>query len=163
MSIDFQITALPADRFDYWRTMSDAELRQHSAQWVVADSDTGYPCRVSLEDARTGERVLAIPFSHHEADSFYRASGPIFIREQAQTARIALNIIPSFLMPRMISARAYDRRGMMLKADAITGDRLGQVLNQFFSDPAVINVHLHNARTGCYLCQAERAEHSQST
>ena len=70
--------------------LSDEELHERSAQWLVADAKPGYPCRVTLEDAEIGERVLAVPFIHHDVQSPYRASGPVFVRESAQTAKPAV-------------------------------------------------------------------------
>ena len=38
--------------------LNDKELASHQAKGVIVDEEPGYPCRVSLEDAKIGERVL---------------------------------------------------------------------------------------------------------
>lgn len=156
MSVRFQVSALHADEFARWWTMSEAELKQHGAKCLLADSDSGYPCRVSLEDASCGESVLAVPYKHHDVDSFYQSSGPIYVRKQALTAYPETNSIPAFLSKRLISLRAYDDSAWMRHADAIPGVQLKQQMLQLFSDPVFTYVQLHNARTGCYLCEAKR-------
>lgn len=156
MPVNFQILALNTDEFTRWWAMSDAELKQFGAKRLLADSDTGYPCRVSLEDASKGEQVLAITYKHHEVDSFYQSSGPIYVRKRVSTAYPAINSIPAFLNKRLISIRAYNEKAYMRYADAVSGEQLKQEMLRLFSDPVITYVQLHNARTGCYLCQAMR-------
>jgi len=55
---------------------NNEELKLLDAAWITVDTEPGYPCRVSLSDAKVGERVLAVSFSHYNVNSPYRASGP---------------------------------------------------------------------------------------
>jgi hypothetical protein len=97
MTHSFQLIALPIERFSPLLTLSDEELAAHGARRLVADEKPGYPCRVSLVDADPGERVLAVSFTHHDVDSPYRASGPIYVRAAARTASPEVNEIPAML------------------------------------------------------------------
>src|SRR5207244_12139960 len=85
-STRFRISALPLQLFTSFFAMDDRELAEHGASRCVADQKPGYPCRVSLVDAEPGERVILLPFEHHDVCSPYRASGPIFVREEARQA-----------------------------------------------------------------------------
>ena len=106
MSVNFRLEPLLKDDFLPLFTLSDAELHERSAKWLVADSKPGYPCRVTLADAEIGDRVLAVSFIHHDVQSPYRASGPVFVREIGQTASLAINEIPIMFNHRLLSLRA---------------------------------------------------------
>ncbi len=121
MSANFLLEPLRIEEFISFFKLSDEELRKLSALWIVADKKPGLPCRVSLADAEVGERVLAIPFTHHDVQSPYRASGPVFVREFAKTANLAVNEIPAMLRHRLLSVRAYDSDNMMVDAQVIQG------------------------------------------
>ena len=86
MSSDFIIQALPMEMFSPLLPLSDEELTLQKVMWLDVDSEPGFPCRVSLTDAKVGERVLAFSFEHHDVNSPYRSSGPIFVREHARRA-----------------------------------------------------------------------------
>lgn len=127
------------------------------AKRYVADRNPGFPCRVSLQDAAPGERLLLIPFTHQSADSPYRASGPIFIREAARQASLSVSDVPEQLRVRLLSVRAYDADALMVDADVVDGRELESVVERLFDDPRVQYLHVHFARPGCYACRIDRA------
>jgi hypothetical protein len=137
--------------------LTDEELHKRSTKWLVADADPGYPCRVSLADAEVGERVLATTFIHHDVQSPYRASGPVFVREIAQTANLVVNEIPIMFHHRLLSLRAYDSHGMMVGASVIQGNELEQAIVGHFENRDVEYQHIHNANPGCFNCSVQRA------
>lgn len=153
----FRLVAVPIESFRSLLTSSDDELRAYGARRLVADEKPGFPCRVSLVDAEPGEQVLLLPFTHHDVDSPYRASGPIYIRVQARTATPEVNEIPVMLQSRLLSVRAYDAQTMLVGAEVVEGSDLEQHIRRFFADDGVQYLHLHNARPGCYNCRVERA------
>ena len=122
---------------------------------ICAESKPGYPCRVSLQDAEVGDTVILLPFAHLDAASPYRASGPIFVRADADTARLAVNEIPEMLSRRLLSLRAYDSGHMMIDAATLEGSELAETLGRWFDNAAVEYVHVHNARPGCFNCAVE--------
>lgn len=156
MRTPFQITALPMEQFSSLLRLADEELEQLGARRMVAQNKPGYPCRVSLIDAEVGEEVLLVPFTHHEVNSPYRGSGPIFVRTKAVTAKPEVNEVPAMIRNRFLSIRAYDKTAMMLAADAVDGRDLEEHLSKFFSDQRVEYIHLHNARPGCFNCRVDR-------
>ena len=58
----YKITGLEPSQFSYLIGLSDDHLARHNAARVKADKDRGFPCRVSLEDARAGETLILV---HH--------------------------------------------------------------------------------------------------
>jgi hypothetical protein len=154
----FRIVALPGEQFDTLRAMSDAELRACGARRVRVDEKPGFPCRVSLADAEIGEEVLLLPFVHHDVDTPYRASGPIYVRMSATTARPGVNEVPAMFRSRLLSIRAYDAEGILLAAEVAEGRDLEAQIERLFADLGIEYLHLHNARPGCFNCRVERAD-----
>ncbi len=157
MALPFRIAALPIEPFQSLFALDDEALARLGARRRVADDFPGYPCRVSLVDAEPGERLLLLPFEHHGADSPYRASGPIYVREGAVQACPAVDEVPLQLARRLLSVRAYSAKGMMRDAEVVEGTALEPVIQRFFEDPKVAYLHLHNARLGCYAARVDRA------
>ena len=156
MTIKFQIKAVSETRFDELTKLNDCELARHYAKWKLVDANPGYPCRVSLTDASIGERVLALTFLHHDVASPYRASGPIFVREHAITAKLDSNEIPKMLRHRLLSVRSYDSTANMLAADVLQGIDLEFAIDRLFQNCEAEYLHIHNANPGCFNCSVYR-------
>jgi hypothetical protein len=156
LTIAFQVVALPARPFAALAALPAAVLEARGIRRVVADDKPGFPCRVSLEDAEPGESLWLMSHVHHDVSGPYRASGPIYVREQAVMAAPAPGELPAFLRHRLLSLRAYDAQGMLVDADVCDGTALESAVTRLFADPAVAYLHVHNARPGCYLCRIER-------
>jgi len=152
----FQISALRRDDFDEFFRLDDHALAARGARRCIADRTPGFPCRVSLADAEPGERVIPLPYAHQPAESPYRASGPIFVRETAQTAAVPPDAVPALLRSRMLSVRAYDARDLMIDAAVIDGRELEQALARTLDNERVSYIHLHYAGPGCYACRVDR-------
>jgi hypothetical protein len=86
----------------------------------------------------------------------YRASGPIFVREEAVPPASVIDALPGMLARRLLSLRAYDQAWMMVAAEVAQGVDIDAWLTARFRDPSVHVVHLHTARRGCYMAAAER-------
>ncbi len=66
--------------------MNDAELEAAGARRMVADAKPGFPCRVSLEDAEPGERLVLVNSSTNPRIPPTAPPAPIFVRETAREA-----------------------------------------------------------------------------
>jgi len=152
----FQFKGLPFAPFEPLLHMSDAELKAIGARRMIADEKPGFPCRVTLEDAQIGERVLLVSFPHQDASSPFKASGPVFVRETARETYRSDAVPPVFRAGRLLSARAYDAAGMMVDADVIDGNNLELLLEKLFARDDTDYVHVHYARRGCFAAQVER-------
>lgn len=153
----FVIHPLSADRYAHLAALDDDALRAQGARRLVCAGSPGMPCRVSLEDARPGERVVLLNHRHLDVDTPYRADGPIYVREGAVAARPAPGEVPPLLRLRLISLRAYDAKGYLRDADAVPGEGLEPVLERLLAAPKIARVQLHYAKTGCYACEAVAA------
>lgn len=156
MTSSFRIIALSESLFDTYRQMTADELKQHKAAWLTVDANPGLPCRVSLEDARVGEKVLALSFQHLDVGSPYDGSGPIFVREQARRKVWLPGEVPHMLRIRNLSLRGYDHSGYMLEAEVVAGENLESRVIAIFDNPKVAYIHVHNASPGCFDCRVER-------
>ncbi len=155
--MSFHIRALPAGLFADLPGLSEADLAAHLVQRQTVDSCPGYPCRVSLEDARIGETVYLLHFTHQPAATPFRASHAIFVREHAVTANLPLGEVPDMICNRMISLRAFNADGMLVNADVVSGEAVSAQIEAFFQDPLTDYIHLHFAKQGCFAARVERA------
>src|SRR5271156_2349815 len=105
----FRYVGLSPTPFAALLALDDADLTARGMRRMIADEKPGFPCRVSLEDAEPGERLILLPFEHHPAHSPYRAAGPIFVRETARATYDQSGALPPVLRSRLLSVRAYDR------------------------------------------------------
>jgi hypothetical protein len=156
MKTNFRIVGLPLAQFEPLFSLDNNELAQKGARRLIVDAKPGFPCRVSLQDAEIGERVILVPFVHHDVESPYRASGPIFVRETAKEIQPAPGEIPDVVAGRIISVRAYNDKGMMANAAVTPGKELESQIENFLGDAQISYLHLHNAGAGCYSCRVER-------
>ncbi|NNC36541.1 MAG: DUF1203 domain-containing protein [Hyphomonadaceae bacterium] len=154
--MSFQISALPAAHFKELAALSDSELGARNIQKKTVESHPDYPCRVSLEDAEIGETIYLLNFTHHDQATPYKASHAIFVREGVEQAHPMTDEIPRSLSSRLLSVRAYDAHHDMVDADVCDGRQLGTKISTFFADSAVVYLHLHNARPGCYAARVDR-------
>ena len=155
--MSFQIHALPAEPFQPLFTLSAQELAEVRATRMIADVKPGYPCRVSLADAEVGETVILVNYEHQPADSPYRSTHAIFIRERAEQAFPEREEVPEVLKTRLISVRAFDENHHMVNAEVTDGSHLHDAITAMFRDPGVAYLHLHNAKPGCFAARVTRA------
>ena len=157
MTSNFQIKALPESEFAPLFELDNRELAESGAIRMTVNKKLAFPCRISLEDSELGDEVILLPYQHHKTTSPYQSRGPIYVRKNAVTAKLAVNQIPKLLNHRLLSIRGYDKQGMM-KASLVTeGQSLRESLNEMFYNQEIDYVHIHNAKPGCYMCEAVRA------
>ncbi|MEL6967701.1 MAG: DUF1203 domain-containing protein [Pseudomonadota bacterium] len=152
----FQFNALDAAEFTDWFSMDENTLAQRGAARVLVEKCPDIPCRVSLEDAAIGERVLAVNYTHQTANTPYRASHAIFVREGAQTARLAANEVPALLRHRLLSLRAFNASGTMIDAEVVEGTAVEAELNRMFDNANIEDIHVHFAKPGCFAARVTR-------
>ena len=152
----FLIHALAPDRFQSLFSMSDDELQQHQARRVAVEANPGTPCRVSLQDAEVGEEVVLVHYEHQPADSPFRSSHAIYVRNNVAQSFLDEDEIPALFRHRLMSVRAFSKDHIMINADAIEGTYLEPVINRFLDDQEVDYIHLHYAKPGCFAARVER-------
>ncbi len=155
--IDFIARGLEASQFSHLFDRTEEELASVVARICTVDEPGSFPCRVSLVDAEVGEMVALLPFAHHDVESPYRASGPIFVRRNAETASLNVNEVPEVLVRRLLSFRAYDAAGFMVGCEVSQGSEAERVIQRLFAREDAYYIHVHNARPGCFACRIDRA------
>ena len=155
--MSFRLSGIDPSPYAGLFELSDEALSRRGMKRCIADSASGYPCRVSLEDAGVDDELLLLTYEHQPSASPYRASGPIFVRRGASRAVLAPEVVPPYVQARLISLRAYDAAHWMVDASVQDGPDVAYELRRMFADPVVAYVHLHNARRGCFSCAAHRA------
>ena len=156
--MSFHISGLAAESFAPLFELSDAELASRSIVRRVADTSPGFPCRVSLRDAAVGETLLLLNYEHLSVATPYRSSHAIFVRQNAQEAKLAPGEIPDVLRLRLLSVRAFDHEGMMVGAEVVQGRELESTIAQLFGNPQAAYLHAHNAKPGCFAAHIHRRE-----
>ncbi len=153
----FQLVGLSAEPFQALFALSDAELAARQMRRIVATSQPGFPCRVSLADAAIGDELLLLPHQHQAAASPYQASGPIFVRSGAVRRVLPVGVVPEYVSTRLISVRAYDASDMIIAAEVCEGEAVAATIEDIFASEDARYIHLHNAKRGCFSCRVRRA------
>lgn len=153
--MSFVIAGLDPTPFRRFYGLSDAALRSERVVRMPVDSQPGFPCRITLEDAAPGETVLLLNYEHLAAGP-YRSRHAIFVREGAETPARFNDEAPEMLTSRLLSVRAFDSDNMMTNAEVIDGFELVPLIYRFLDDPAVAFLHIHNARRGCFAARVDR-------
>src|SRR4051812_18130898 len=107
--MSFVITGLPIETFQPLFGLSDQALAERGILRKTADADQGFPCRLSVEDARKGDTLLLLNYEHQSADTPFRSRHAIFVNERAAaTARYVDEVAPALAVRPFISLRAFD-------------------------------------------------------
>jgi Protein of unknown function (DUF1203) len=152
----FQISPLPLETFSHLFGLPDEELDARGIVVRRAGEGDRFPCRVSLRDARPGERALLLNYEHQDADTPYRSRYAIFVIEGAKQAELAPGEMPEVFNGRPLAVRAFSDAGMLLKADMALGVGVKPVIERLLEDPEVAYLHVHNAMHGCYAARVDR-------
>jgi hypothetical protein len=152
----YRITGLSPEPFQHLFGLPADKLAEYGAKRYVSDTEPGYPCRIEMRDAEPGETLLLLNHVCQPANTPYRASHAIFVREGATDAYDQVDRVPAVMRVRLLSLRAYDAEGMMLDADVAEGENIEPLIARMFADPDVSYIHVHNAKRGCYSGRIDR-------
>jgi Protein of unknown function (DUF1203) len=155
--MSFQITGLDAAPFRRFYGLSDEELQSLGVKRFIADTKPGFPDRIELRDVDEGEALLLLNYLHQPADTPYKASHAIFVREWAETPYRAMDETLEVLWIRPISLRAFDASGDMIDADLTGRGDLKPAIERLFVNPEAAYIHAHYAKRGCYAARIDRA------
>jgi hypothetical protein len=155
--MSFRITGLDPAPFVALYGLGEAELAALGVIRAVADATPGYPDRVTLTDAEPGETLLLLNYTHQPAETPYRASHAIFVREGARVAYDAVDVVPRPLRIRPLSLRAFDAGHLMVDADLVEGEAIEGAIERLLAKADVSYLHAHYAKRGCYAARITRA------
>ncbi|HYE29723.1 MAG TPA: DUF1203 domain-containing protein [Allosphingosinicella sp.] len=153
----YRIEGLSAERFTPLRGLPQDALAARRAIRVTADSERGFPCRVSLDFAAPGESVLLLNHVSMEAPTPYCTAYAIYVRENAGQAAAFEDRLPPVLDGRLLSLRAFDAEGMLRGALLAEAREAEERIAGLFEDEAVASIHAHSPAYGCFLASIGRA------
>jgi hypothetical protein len=153
----FRIRGLDPAAFSDFRAMDELSLEAMGSRRYVINEANAAPCRITLEDAEIGETVLLLGWHHQKALTPYNQNGPIFVRQDAETAWDSLAAIPPSLERRLLSVRGFDRNGYMIDAEIVEGPRLTEQIATFWANDQILYLQAHFARRGCFAATIKRA------
>ena len=151
----YRIAGLDPAQFAPLWAMTPAELDQNRAARVTADADRGFPCRVTLEDARAGERLLLLHHVHHDVAGPYRSAFAIFVREFAVHATYT-DCCPPCFEGRTLSLRGFDEEGALAQARLALPGEADSAIRDLLADARIAYIDAHNAAAGCFAARIER-------
>lgn len=155
--MSFVITGLSPEEFKPLFGLSDDQLSLRGVVRKAATAKPGYPCRITLEDAEPGERVLLLNYESHKAATPYRSSYAIYVREGAERARTFVDELPPVLKDRPIALRIFNEHGELVGADLDIAGDLKSKIEKAFANRQAAYVHAHNAAHGCFAAEIQRA------
>lgn len=151
----YRIAGLEPEPFAALFALDDAALAARNARRVTASADRGFPCRVSLEDAREGEELILLHHTSHDVATPYRSAYAIYVRQGAATADYVDRTPPVF-EGRPLGLRGFDGEGNLRDARlALPGEADGKI-RDLFANPEIAYIHAHNAAHGCFAARVER-------
>lgn len=153
----YKISGLEPSQFAHLVGLSDEELARHNAVRVTANADRGFPCRVSLEDARAGETLILLHHVSHDVATPYRSAYAIYIRENADRAANYEDRMPPVFEGRPLGLRGFGADGNLKSALLALPGETDEKIRALFDDPTIAYIDAHNAAHGCFAARIERA------
>lgn len=152
----YRITGLDPAPFLPLFALGAQELAARRAARVVADADRGFPCRVTLEDARAGEALILVNHVSHNVDTPYRSAHAIYVRESARQPADYIDSTPPVFEGRPLSLRGFAADGMLEAASLAAPGEADHGIRAMLADKRIACIHAHNAAQGCFAARIER-------
>jgi hypothetical protein len=152
----YRIAGLDPAQFAPLWTMESVELARRGAERVTADADSGFPCRVTLEDAQAGEQLMLVHHVHHDVAGPYRSAFAIFVREGAEAAAVYRDRCPPCFEGRTLSLRGFDSQGALGEARLAAPGAVDATIRALLANRAIAYINVHNAAAGCFAARIER-------
>ena len=151
----YSIQGLSPEPFAPLFALDDSELAVINARRVTATADRGFPCRVSLEDAKAGEALILLHHTSHDVETPYRSAYAIYVRPGVEAATYRDELPPVF-EGRPLALRAFDAEGMLQTARLAGPGEADGAIRDLFADDAISYIDAHNAAYGCFAARIER-------
>jgi Protein of unknown function (DUF1203) len=152
----YRIEGLARADFAHLFVMNDAQLAVHNAIRVTAGADKGWPCRVSLEDAKAGENLILFNYVSHDVATPYRNVYAIYVRENTTDADAYIDQTPPVFDGRPVAFRGFDKDGMLRNAALALPGQADAKIRELFDTSEIAYIHAHNAAHGCFSARVER-------
>lgn len=153
----YSIQGLSPDRFAPLFALDDIDLAAVNARRVTATADSGFPCRISLQDACAGEELILLHHVSHDVETPYRSAYAIYVRHGVDAASYRDELPPVFA-GRPIALRAFTADGMLQTARLAGAGEADAAIRDLFADTGIAYIDAHNAAHGCFAARIERDE-----
>ncbi|AJA10570.1 hypothetical protein SKP52_18500 [Sphingopyxis fribergensis] len=151
----YWIRGLSPETFAPLFALDDAALAGINARRVIATADRGFPCRVSLDDAKAGEELILLHHTSHDVETPYRNAYAIYVRAGV-TAAMYRDELPPVFEGRPLALRAFDAEGMLQTARLAGPGEADGAIRDLFADETISYIDAHNAAHGCFAARIER-------
>ena len=152
----YMISGLDPSKFAHLVGQDDDQLAAIGAVRVTATTDRGFPCRISLQDARQGETLILLNHVSHEVETPYRSAYAIYVRETATDPAIYCDDVPPVFEGRPLGLRGFGEDHMLKAAAlALPGEADAQI-RALLANPDIDYIDAHNAAHGCFVARIKR-------
>jgi hypothetical protein len=110
------------------------------------------PCRRCLRRAEPGEPLLLLGYDPFTVRSPYAGQGPVFVHEHCGAPGTGYAQVRGSVL----SVRAYDEHAMLLDAEVMPGEALGDRAAELLDGEAAF-LHVHFAGPGCFAFRVDPA------
>jgi hypothetical protein len=155
-NMTYRIEGLRRDDFVPLFAMSDDELAARNAVRVTA-TGPGFPCRVSLEDAKAGEQLILLNYTSHDVATPYRTTYAIYVREGADDVAPLIDATPPVFEGRPLGLRGFDADGTLKEALLALPGQADVKIRELFACDDIAYIHAHNAAHGCFSARIDRS------
>lgn len=152
----YRIEGLQAVAYEDLLALGDEALAARNALRVMADSKPGFPCRVTLEDAEPGERLILFNHLSHDVPTPFRSAYAIYVREKAGAPACYVDEPPPVFAGRTLGLRGFDAEGMLRGALLALPGEADSGIRALFDRPGIETIHAHNAAAGCFMAKIVR-------
>lgn len=155
--MSYRITGLDRKPFAGLFEMDDVALAEQGAVRVTAGADKGWPCRISLEDAKAGEELILLNHVSHNVATPYWSAYAIYLRSVANQKAEYVDETPPVFGGRPMAFRGFDAVGMLRSAALALPGQADAKIRELFESQEIAYIHAHNAAHGCFSATVERA------
>ncbi|MGB5077473.1 MAG: DUF1203 domain-containing protein [Sphingorhabdus sp.] len=153
----YRISGLHREQFAHLIGGSEEAIAAAGAIRVIANADFGWPCRISLKDAKAGDRLILLNYTSHDVATPYRSSYAIYINEHLEAPAIYTDTIPPVFEGRAMAFRAFDMCGLLHSAALAMPGESDAKIRALFAADEIAYIHAHNAAHGCFAARIERS------
>lgn len=151
----YRIQGLDPETFAPLFDLDEDALAALHARRVIATADRGFPCRISLADAKAGEDLILLHHTSHDVATPYRSAYAIYVRPNVGAATY-IDRTPPVFEGRPLALRAFDAGGMLQTARLAGPGEADGAIRDLFADDAISYIDAHNAVHGCFAARIER-------
>lgn len=151
----YRISGLSPQPFAHLIGAGEEALARAGAARVRADGP-GFPCRISLADAKAGDTLILVNHVSHDVATPYRSAYAIYLNEASREAAEYVDSTPPVFEGRPIALRAFDAGGMLRNAALALPGEADAKIGLLFADDGIAYIHAHNAAHGCFSARVER-------